>query len=221
MNLRLILRSFESDSPFSFYFFFLFFTRIKKRGEKGGRRILYFFSFFFLSRKEKKKQGCFWRHREKLYNFSLSLSLFLFSSPSFLSPPTTTFLFSPSPLNALRRRLNSSFPPPPSRYLRLTDFFATFFHPCVFFPYPPLSFHLFSLLFSFFFTGSMFLFLFHGRRGVKPARGWLVDVSLGGRDRNHSRDGYLIFPDGYVFYSHFFPLPPPPTITVYGEWHLA
>lgn len=44
-----------------------------------------------------------------------------------------------------------------------------------------------------------------------------MDVSLGGRDRNHSRDGYLIFPDGYVFYSHFFPLPPPPTITVYGE----
>lgn len=163
MNLRLILRSFKSDSPFSFYFFFLFFMRIKKRGEKGGRRILYFFSFFFSKRKEEARM--FLAPSRKTVQF-LSLS----PSP-FFSPPTTTFLFSPSPLNALRRRLNSSFPPPPSRYLRLTDFFATFFHPCVFFPYPPLSFHLFSFLFSFFFTGSMFLFLFHGRRGVKPARG--------------------------------------------------
>lgn len=137
-----------------------------------------------------------------LLSFSPNNHFSFFSFPAKRTTTTTQFVL-PSPL-----------PPPPSRYLRLTDFFATFFHPCVFFPYPPLSFHLF---FSFF-------FLFHrlhvslpvswkesgreemGRgRGVKPVRGWLVDVSLGGRDRNHSRDGYLIFPDGYVFYSHFFP----------------
>lgn len=108
------------------------------------------------------------------HNFSLSLSFsppFSPLPPFFLSPPTTTFLFSPLPLNALRRRLNSSFPPPspsstaPSRYLRLTDFFATFFHPCVFFsPILPFPSIFFSFFFFPFFTGSMFLFLFHGRR---------------------------------------------------------
>lgn len=139
-----------------------------------------------------------------LLSFSPNNHFSFFSFPAKRTTTTTQFVL-PSPL-----------PPPPSRYLRLTDFFATFFHPCVFFPYPPLSFHLF---FSFFFSFSpapCFSSCFTegeweggdgegGGRGVKPVRGWLVDVSLGGRDRNHSRDGYLIFPDGYVFYSHFFP----------------
>lgn len=74
-----------------------------------------------------------------LLSFSPNNHFSFFSFPAKRTTTTTQFVL-PSPL-----------PPPPSRYLRLTDFFATFFHPCVFFPYPPLSFHLF---FSFFFSFS-------------------------------------------------------------------
>lgn len=140
MNLRLILRSFESDSPFSFYFFFLFFTRIKKRGEKGGRRILSFLFFFFLEKKRRSKDvsGAI----EKNCTISLSLSLSLFFSPnnhfSFFSFPakrtttTTQFVLPSSPfaLSAVDRLFCNVLPPLclfslPSPFL--PSFFPPFF----------------------------------------------------------------------------------------------
>lgn len=220
MNLRLILR-FESDSPFSSYFFSLFFTaRIKKRGEEGGKEEEEFFISFFFPRKEKKKQGCFWRHWEKLCDAAqfLSLSLSLFSPPSFLSPPTTTFLFSPSPLNALRRRLNSSFPPPFLLPLRAICGWPTFLQrsstPVSFFPTLPFP-SIFFFLFFFFFTGSMFLFLFHGRRvggrrwgggegGQTSAR--VTSGRFVGRERSKSLEGWIFdFSRWIRFLFPFFP----------------
>ena len=146
MNLRLILRSFESDSPFSFYFFFLFFMRIKKRGEKGGRRILYFFSFFFSKRKEEARM--FLAPSRKTVQFlslSLPLPFFLsllpfspnnhfsfFSFPAKRTTTTTQFVLPSSPfaLSAVDRLFCNVLPPLclfslPSPFL--PSFFPPFF----------------------------------------------------------------------------------------------
>lgn len=138
-----------------------------------------------------------------LLSFSPNNHFSFFSFPAKRTTTTTQFVL-PSPL-----------PPPPSRYLRLTDFFATFFHPCVFFPYPPLSFHLFFLFF-FFFTGSMFLFLFHGRRvggrrwgggregGQTSAR--VTSGRFARRERSKSLEGWIFdFSRWIRFLFPFFP----------------
>lgn len=137
-----------------------------------------------------------------LLSFSPNNHFSFFSFPAKRTTTTTQFVL-PSPL-----------PPPPSRYLRLTDFFATFFHPCVFFPYPPLSFHLF---FSFF-------FLFHrlhvslpvsrkesgreemGRGGGGQTSARVTSGRFARRERSKSLEGWIFdFSRWIRFLFPFFP----------------
>lgn len=177
----------KTEISFTRWIFWCFlFSPTFRRNDKNKN------DFPLFGRNDREELGCFWRHREKLRCHIVPC---FFPSPPPTPHPVTNNVatFLPAKRTTTTQFVLSYllFFPFPSRYLRLADFFAMFWSvvaPSTLVAFFPPSNWLTAI---FFLAGCVSLPISWG-----SSQNESMVTSIGGADRNHSRDGYLIFPNG-------------------------